>query len=328
MVRHGDDLSPLKDREAKAILSHNIHRELPLVESMRHYPERFPIKLERLLSEFKGVSQSSLMVTAGATAAFYMLASAFRRKVEVLILEPAYSGYEEAFAAYGHTVINLDLGLDFDIESLVIPESVEVIILGNPNNPTGTYQDLQKWLSRYPKKLFIIDESFIQFTDEKYSVRALATKSDQVVVIESLTKFYGMAGVRLGVLYGSSQIISALKRYQVPWAVTATEEFVSGRLEKTETLFNLYVEEKNFIYGKLNALGIKYHKGAANYYLLELEDEAFVYEGLLNQGILTRRVHNFKGIDNRYLRVAVGTREENEALLSALIKLQLEKGVL
>lgn len=328
MVRHGDDLTPLKGRKPVAVLSHNIHRDLPLEEDQRNYPDRFPRRLEHMLSDFKGVPEASLMVTAGATAGLYLLASAFKRKVEVLILEPAYSGYEEAFSAYGHTIRNYPLGIEFNAESVQIPETVDVVVLGNPNNPTGTYQNLKSWVERNPGKLFIVDESFIQFTDEKYSLRPLAIKLDHLIVIESLTKFYGMAGIRLGLLYGAEQTISKLKPYQVPWSVTVTESFMRKRLDQTKHLFEAYHNEKAYVYKQLTDMNLKFYPGEANYYLLETENEAYVFEGLLNKGILTRRVHNFKGIEAKYLRIAIGTRDENEALLCALKGLQMEKGVL
>lgn len=324
--QHGDNLSALNGQQGVAILSHNIHKAQPLTSELMSYPERSPLRVESILAAYKGVEKQSIIAMPGATAAFYMLASAFRRKVEVLIYTPTYTGYCEAFTAYGHKVRTCVLDVDYAVVNQSIPDSVDVVIVGNPNNPTGSYANMRAWIEAHPQVLFIIDESFIQFTDEVFSLRQAAGEMDHVLVVESMTKFYGMAGVRLGVIYGHKRQIEKLRRFQVPWSVTVTPEFLEKRLAESDALLRVYLEEKAFVLKGLDALGIEYIEGAANFYLLKVKDASAVYDGLLAYGILTRCLNDFEGLEANVLRVAVGTHFENRAFLRALKALKDKKG--
>ena len=207
-----------------------------------------------------------------------------------------------------------------------------MVFLCNPNNPTGQLtrkEDIIELVNDNPKRLIVIDEAFMDFVedDEKYSVIKDAPLMDNLIVVRSLTKFYGFPGLRLGYLVANETIVNKLMRYKEPWTVNTIAQ-VAGMAAINDEEFaantRQYVSgEKDFLYDGLTMIkGIQPFKPTVNFILVRIEDRGItsseVQNLLLKNNILIRNCSNFVGLDEKYFRVAVKTREENQKLLSAL----------
>jgi len=207
-----------------------------------------------------------------------------------------------------------------------------MIFLCNPNNPTGQLtrkEDIIELVNDNPNRLIVIDEAFMDFVEdnEKYSVIREAPLFDNLIVVRSLTKFYGFPGLRLGYLVSNESIINKLMRYKEPWTVNTIAQ-VAGMAAINDEEFAAntreYVSrEKSFLYEGLTKInGIQPSQPTVNFILVRIEDDRIelsdIQNHLLQNSILIRNCSNFVGLDENYFRVAVKTREDNLKLLNAL----------
>jgi threonine-phosphate decarboxylase len=175
-------------------------------------------------------------------------------------------------------------------------------------------------IKRAKDTVFVIDEAFIDFAEEETLIYH-AKDLENVIVLRSLTKFYGLAGLRFG--YGVSQkkLIEKLKNFSQPWNVNtlaqvAGTEIIKHKEFKRKSL-DFFKQEKEFLEGFFYKKGIVYYPSVANFYLLKLPNGGFV-KYVLEKGILVRDCSNFYGLDDRFIRISVKTRPENERILREL----------
>ena len=176
-----------------------------------------------------------------------------------------------------------------------------------------------------------MDESFMDFLpdERKYTLIKEAQKSKKIIVLRTLTKFFALAGLRVGYLAAHKSNIDFLKKYQAPWSVNvlaqkAGERVLSDKayIDKTKKFMD---EEREYLYTRIsNIRGLSPFISTANYILMKIEDEeltSFTLKGrLLKKGILIRDCSNFRGLDRRFIRVAVRSRRENLKLVKTLEK--------
>ncbi len=202
----------------------------------------------------------------------------------------------------------------------------------NPNNPTGQLtrkEDIIELVNDNPNRLIVIDEAFMDFVEdnEKYSVIREASLFDNLIVVRSLTKFYGFPGLRLGYLVTNESIINKLMQYKEPWTVNTIAQ-VAGMAAINDEDFakntREYVSvEKRFLYeGLAKIKGIHPFQPTVNFILVRIENDRMelseIQNYLLQNNILIRNCSNFVGLDENYFRVAVKTREDNQKLLNSL----------
>jgi len=209
-------------------------------------------------------------------------------------------------------------------------ENVEALWLGRPNNPTGTLipkEHLLKLAAMFPDKWFIIDEAFIQFVDQwEENSLLLNQRPVNLLVIHSLTKFYSLAGLRLGGVIGDADVIKRLKEKKEPWSINGIADFVAPLLLQCddfdqETRAEL-IKERARINQALEELdGIRPFPGTANFILCEwkktdnLDD---LIQHLLINGVYVRDCRNFAGLENNFFRVGLRVSDENDHLISTL----------
>ncbi|MBT6050778.1 MAG: aminotransferase class I/II-fold pyridoxal phosphate-dependent enzyme, partial [Candidatus Scalindua sp.] len=207
-----------------------------------------------------------------------------------------------------------------------------MVFLCNPNNPTGQLtrkEDIIKLVNDNPNRLIVIDEAFMDFVEdyEKFSVIKDAPLMDNLIVVRSLTKFYAFPGLRLGYLVTNESIVNKLMRYKEPWTVNTIAQVAGiAAINDKEFAANTrqYVSgEKAFLYdGLTNIKSIHPFQPTVNFILVRIEDirvtSSEIQNRLLKNNILIRNCSNFVGLDEKYFRVAVKTREGNMKLLSAL----------
>ena len=224
-----------------------------------------------------------------------------------------------------------------DIMDFFESKSFDTLLLVNPDNPSGNYipfQDLQsliKWTKNRGCK-FIVDESFVDFADADGDTSLLRedmlSDNPHLVVIKSISKSYGVPGLRLGVLAsGNTELIQALKKQVAIWNINSFAEFYMQIFEKYHKDYvkacELFRKERNRFYGELNALPfLRVIPSQANYFLCEVTENYTSYElavKLLKYNVLIKDCSSKKGFEGKsFIRVAVRSREENDLLLNIL----------
>lgn len=312
---------------------------------LAEYPDPETIPLREKVSEYLNVHMDQILVTNGSTELIHLLPRVLGRRKEVLILNPCFSEYEEVFRLNRiHTYsLNYDVEENFQMNPETVvsrlrrqPE-IEMLILGHPNNPTGhvwseSSLDMLVEYCKSQKIILVVDETFIEFCQETVSALKWMQNNQHLIVIRSMTKFFGLAGIRLGygVMHPSLRI--RLKKYQVPWSVnTIAQKMGIAVLEDrnhAQQTRRVVRDQRGFLFSELNGLqGIRVFPSRANFLLFQLTSDRTetvhqFYLSLMKDGILIRNCGNFSGLDKSYFRIAVRMEKENEVLVSR-IKSQL-----
>lgn len=289
------------------------------VAAVANYPSPTPDDVETIIAEYHDVSPDSVMLTAGATDAIYLLAELFRSS-HSFIVSPTFSEYEDACRQYEHSI---------SFGELPEIDSADLVWLCNPNNPTGevvAVVDVEKLLSD-SARLVIMDASYAGYSAEPQCSPQIFANSQNGIMIKSLTKSFAVPGLRLGYIIANPAIISRVKQLRRPWAVGGLERKAVEWLFKHRTHYQIDVDmllsEAKRVGEALKALGIAVGESQTNFLLCELpKGEAFELKQWLvdNYGILIRDASNFHGLTPRHFRIAVQRPEENDILIEAIGK--------
>ena len=303
---------------------------------IQHYPDSQCNDLRKAIAERTSCNESNVIIGNGSNELFYLIPRALQPKKGVL-LQPTFAEFSDAFSNSNIDVIEIiNDDKDFPLINTNIPrlKSVEecMVFLCNPNNPTGQLtrkEDIIELVKDNPKRMIVIDEAFMDFIedDEKYSVIKEAPLMDNLIVVRSLTKFYGFPGLRLGYLVSNESTVNKLMRYKEPWTVNTIAQ-VAGLAAINDKEFAIntrqYISvEKAFLYDGLTTIkGIHPFQPTVNFILVRIEESkktsSSIQDVLMKNNILIRNCSNFKGLDETYFRVAVKTRKQNQKLLDAL----------
>lgn len=302
------------------------------ISDLSHYPDPAATELVEALAALHQINVDQILVGNGATELLHLLPRALNY-TRLLIPVPCYADYEEPFLLNGLEIEHLPLSdendFELDLKRLVpLLQPSQMVILGQPNNPTGQIfqaETLRQIAADHPKTLFVVDESFIGFTDESQSLQQ--RRPDNVLVITSLTKLYAIPGLRLGYLTGLPFIIRQLRSYLPNWTVNTLAQAVGAQAvqdHEYQQRTRRYVQlQRQELVSMLAAIpGLKIFPGEANFLLLRLEHPTMNASQLaslaLQKGIALRVCDNFHALDHRYFRVAVRTEPEQQQLCQLL----------
>ena len=301
-----------------------------------HYPEVQAESLVRQIAEITGLHPEHFLAGAGSTPHLHLLPRALGF-ANPIIIGPAFAEYEGALIRAGLRPQYItaresdDWQLKPDILDRVFNRKPGVIFLANPANPTGRVvpaelmYDLAERCARREVWL-VVDEAFIDFTENGRSVLKLVKKNQRLIVLRSLTKIFAIPGLRLAYLAANPRIIGKLSGLVEPWslsslAISAGHHCLSQEGFVENTLKGLRIFRRNLVKG-LSELGIgKVFPSEANFVLLKLRDifkPRDLIEFLFNDAILVRDASNFNGLKPGYLRLAVRPLDETAALLNSL----------
>lgn len=304
------------------------------VGSLVNYPDPDCSALADALALYHGIGPDSILAGNGSTELIYLLPRALNAKT-ALVLSPGFSDYERAAKLAGcrirRVMLKEDAGFFPDIDRIIkaLP-GTDVMFLCNPNNPTGVMLDRDTVFAildaaRKAGTFVVIDEAFIDYRPE-YSVMADAVKMSGVAVVRNFTKFHGMPGLRIGWLAAHPKVIRMLCAVKEPWSVntlaqSAAVASLSDHRHATASIAFCETERK-FLYEKLSAMpGVTAYPPSVNFVMARLDTgpgAAALAAELASNGILIRDCSNFRGLDSRYIRVAVRSRADNERLVAAL----------
>jgi histidinol-phosphate aminotransferase len=270
-----------------------------------------------------GRPPAEVLLTNGAAEAFVLLARALR-PAHAVCVHPSFTEPEAALRAAGHAVERVILPPPFTLAASDVPDGADLVVLGNPTNPTGVLHPaaLVTALCR-PGRVVVVDEAFMDFVPAASA--SLAGRGDLpgLVVVRSLTKMWGLAGLRVGYLLARADLVGRLRASQPLWPVSApalaaieacTDDVAAGEALAAAVVV---ATERRRLAESLTGLGLEVSGGAAANFLL-LGAARGVRAELRRHGIAVRRGDTFPGLGEDWVRIAVRDRAANARLLAAL----------
>jgi histidinol-phosphate aminotransferase len=270
-----------------------------------------------------GRGADAVLPLNGACEGFWLLAHALRPRVAACV-HPSFTEPEAALRACGAEVVHVARDpRDWSFDPAAVPAHAEVVVLGNPNNPTGALDppDAVFALLR-PGRVVVVDESFIDFVPEP-APSVAGEPREGLVVVRSLTKLWTLAGIRAGYLLAPAGLVAALAAQRQPWSVNAPAlAALTACARDRATPRRVGAEVAAARADLLEALralpGVRTWPGAANFLLLAVPDGEAVIGALRAAGIAVRPAGSFPGLTEDHIRVAVRRPHENRRLVEAL----------
>ena len=302
----------------------------PLTKWYNRYPDPHQWKVKEAISKIKGIGPEHIFIGNGSDECIDLLFRAFcvPGKDNVIINPPTYGMYEVSAAINDIEVRRALLLDDFQLDLVhlenLVDEHTKLIWICSPNNPTANSmnrQDIEVILNNF-SGLVVIDEAYINFSRHRSFIQELGDYPN-LVVLQTMSKAWGLAGLRVGMAFASQAIIEVLNKVKPPYNISAsTQELVLKALEEVgqvNDMIRILVQLRERLAADLAALPVvrKVYPSDANFLLVKTDDARGIYEYLLHAGIVVRdrsKVELCAGC----LRITVGTEEENRELLMAL----------
>ena len=300
------------------------------VDEWGKYPDPYCRNLNKKIAEHENFPAENIVCGNGAADLIYRIIQTFKPKKSV-ICAPSFSEYKKALTEFGSKISiyylsgNSDFILDIGILEM-LTESVDMLILCSPNNPTGITID-SKILEMICKKclekniIFLCDECFMDFVKngEDLSVKNFMNKN--IIILKAFTKIYAMAGLRLGyALFGSSENAEKVRKAGQFWSVSTPAQIagLAALSEKNyiQKTIEIIEKERNFLCNELLNLNFKVYRSEANFILFKCNLPLDTL--LLKHKILIRNCANFDGLGENFFRIAIRSHDENIALIEAL----------
>lgn len=319
--------------EAKVFLDANENSlGSPLPKWYNRYPDPHQHKLKEAISKIKTAPAENIFLGNGSDECIDLLYRCFCNpgKDNTIICPPTYGMYEVSANINDVQVRKAPLTDDFQLDLIhlenLADENTKLIWICSPNNPTGNAfnrQDVEMLLNNF-NGIVVLDEAYINFSRQKSFIQELA-EYPNLVVMQTFSKAWGLAGLRLGMAFASKEIIEILDKVKPPYNINqATQEIALAALNNVDEVNDMIIEIVNMREALMNVLeqmrGVeKVYPSDANFLLVKIKDARKVYEFLLAKSIVVRDRSNVKLCDN-CLRITVGTEQENTALVDALIE--------
>jgi len=309
--------------------------ENPFENGVNRYPDPQQRNVKSILAEQNGVKQENILLGNGSDEVLDLIYRAFCEPARdnVITLPPTYGMYK--VLADTNNIENKEVLLSEDfqlnIEAILASSDhyTKILFICSPNNPTGNVfnaNNIETLLNSF-KGLVVIDEAYIDFSSEQSWLKKLSLYPN-LIVTQTLSKAYGLAGIRLGICYASTEIIAILNKIKPPYNVNElTQKRALKRLVNKNDFINeidLIIDEKNRLFKELLQIKyiIKIYPSDANFILIKVDDAHKRYNQLLDRGIVIRNRTSQPRCENA-LRLTIGTPEENKRLIKTLKELEL-----
>lgn len=302
-------------------------------ENFNRYPDPYQLALKERISAIKGVHSDQLFLGNGSDEAIDLLFRAFCRPGvdQAILLPPTYGMYEVSAAINDVETIKVPLTLNFQLDTNAILEwmtpTSKLLFICSPNNPSGNNihrEDILSLIAQFPG-LVIVDEAYIDFSGEPSFTTELQNYPN-LIVIQTFSKAWGLASLRLGMAFASPEIIGILNKIKPPYNISGlTQQKVLealGDISPMERMTRDILQERKFLEQELASLSLveKIYPSNANFLLIKVKAAKKTYDDLVHEKIIVRDRSKVLLCDE-CLRITVGTRAENETLLKALKKL-------
>lgn len=302
----------------------------PLEQKYNRYPDPLQYHVKLRLSEVKGVPPRNIFLGNGSDEAIDILFRSFcNPEVDnVILVPPTYGMYEVSANINDIHIKRVPLTEEYQLNLEGIAEAIDehtkLIFICSPNNPTGNSMhrdDVETLLANFDG-LVVVDEAYINFSRQKTFIQEL-TEYANLVVLQTLSKAWGLAGLRVGMAFASEEIIEVMNRVKPPYNVNEASQQLALKALQNIDLVNLWIKETLAERDKL-VLELKHfdfvldiYPSDANFILVKTTDARGIYNFLVQNGIIVRdrsKVELCEGC----LRITVGTSDENNVLLQTL----------
>ena len=303
---------------------------------IRYYPDPNPVEFKEEIAQYVGnnVEPENLLLGNGSIELIYMITEILPRGFKALIPVPSFSEYEKAALRVGGEPVFLQLPKDFALETEKIKKAItddtRILCICNPHSPSGTLYskeallDLVKFCSK-KDIIFSVDENYIEFADKSLE-NTLADRVkdyDNLFVIRSVTKFYGMAGIRFGYAIAAETLIDKLQTTRLPWSINGLacqvtlaafndKEFIKNTKETI-------AKNRTALAKALNKIeGLTVYPSVTNFLLVKIDNNkitsTMLKEMLAKERILIRDCCTFMGLNDQYFRVTIRSAKDNQHL--------------
>lgn len=305
------------------------------LDSLIHYPDSSHTELKRNLAQYHGISPANITPANGSTELIYNLPAMLSGK-KALIISPSFSEYVRALNQHHweseHFILSPENNFSIDTDKLerALGSGVDALFVCNPGNPSGVLYPQSVIEKIYSLCLsagtfLILDEAFMDFCEET-SAKRMIVHSDNAIVLRSMTKFFGIPGLRLGYAISNATLAERLDSMGGPWSVN-TLALAAGTAALQDVQHNQdslkYIQQQRQVLSDYLARFplLRLYPSRSNYLLVEIKDGMTareLKERLLPLRILIRDCASFMGLSDRFFRIAVRTAEENVRLLECL----------
>jgi histidinol-phosphate aminotransferase len=302
----------------------------PLDKNFNRYPDPLQISVKEAISKIKGVPVANTFLGNGSDEAIDILIRAFcnPQHDNILILPPTYGMYEVAAAINDVEVKRVNLNADYQLDLEAIAEAIDehtrIIFVCSPNNPTGNSiyrEDIETLLANF-NGLVVVDEAYINYSRQKSFIQEL-TEYSNLVVLQTLSKAWGLAGLRVGIAFASEEIIEVFNKIKPPYNINqSSQDLALEGLQQVEQVNKWILEttlERDRLIEKLAEFSFveRIYPSDANFILVKTKDAISIYNHLADREIIVRdrsKVSLCEGC----LRITIGTPAENDLLIESL----------
>lgn len=312
------------------------------IDAIKAYPDRDYISLKTYISKYCGADMRHLILGNGTSDLIRLILETVS-PAKTMILGPTYAEYARTAKLVGSEIETYmlknedDFALDVDMFLKALNESIELLIICNPNNPTGqalTRDQIEIILKRCIElNIFVmIDETYVEFVKDVNAISAvtLAKKYINFIVLRGVSKFFAAPGIRLGyAITSNKQLLDATSNGKIPWNIN-TYASVAGVMFEDEHYINLTKSliqtERNLIFSALSSRKtIKVFKPTANFVLIKLLKEDLtasdVFEYCIKKGFMIRDCTDYEGLGEKYIRFCFMKPEQNDNVVNTILEI-------
>ncbi len=301
--------------------------ENPYNEIYNRYPDPYQKELKELISLQKDIPADRIFIGNGSDEAIDVLLRVFcePKQDKIVTIKPTYGMYKVAAAINDIECVEVALDNNFDICAQkvmnAIDSNVKMIILCSPNNPTGnllTRCEVEEIITSFDG-VVVIDEAYIDFSRDKGFI-SLIEECENLVILQTLSKAWGMAALRVGMAFASPTIIEYMSRVKYPYNINAMSQMVAiNKLTRGRNKLDIIISERNKLIEILKKFKFieRVYPSDTNFVMIRCTDAENIYNHLLHGGVLVRNRSGLYGCSN-CLRLTVGTPEENMLLINKL----------
>ena len=324
-----DDFKKLNDKKF-IYLDAN---ESPFENAINRYPDNKHTELTKVVSNIKNVNVNQIVFGNGTDEILDLIVRVFcnPNKDKIITLPPTYGMYDVIAKTNGVENIEIPLKSDFSIdknEILKLSSScIKILFLCSPNNPTGNSfdtNDLTDLIKGF-NGVVVVDEAYIDFSS-KQSLISLINDNNNLIITQTMSKAYGMAGIRLGMGFSNQKIINYLNKIKPPYNINVLTERKAleglNKIDEIKKNIDLVLNQRKLLLSCLEKLDFieKIYKSDSNFLLVKVDNADLRYNQLLKNGIIVRDRSN-QPLCQNCLRITIGTENENKSLIKILNQL-------
>lgn len=310
---------------------------------IKFYPDPNPVEFKEKIAQYvgHGVEEENIILGNGSIELIYAITEILPTKFNAVIPVPSFSEYEKAALRVGGEVVFVQLPEDFSLDNERIKKAVtddtKIMCICNPHSPSGTLYSKESVLDlvRFCQKrdiTFSIDENYIEFAEkgEDTTLAGMIKEYENLFVIRSVTKFYGMAGIRFGYGIATKNLINNLENVSLPWSINGLASFATlAAFNDTEFIENTkttIAKERAQLTKNLNEIeGLHVYPSVTNFVLVKIQNRKIsstkLKELLAKERMLIRDCCTFTGLDDSYFRITVRSAKDNQKLVETIKRL-------